>query len=126
MLRTRISLALGAALRAIGSLGAADLARLFVNDCSPPAEWTTPSSSGTWHRARRANIEEEPSGGVQFRSLRVDSTSNLMSLKRTSIGPPAWICRPKMPRRDNFASSTSTHSLPLMYVRTRLPLATIS
>src|SRR6516164_9501197 len=51
------------------------------------------------------------------------STSSFKSLKRTSIAPPEWICKPKTPRREIFASSTSTHSWPLRYVFIWLPRA---
>src|SRR5262249_287369 len=61
---------------------------------------------------------------VNFRGLPV-STSSFRSLKRTSIGPPAWICNAKMPRRETFGSSRSTQRCPLMYVFTRLPWAMI-
>src|SRR5262249_30686261 len=40
--------------------------------------------------------------------------SSLMSLNRTSIGPPEWIWKAKMPRRGPGGSSRSTHALPLM------------
>jgi hypothetical protein len=52
--------------------------------------------------------------------------SNRMSLKRTSIGPPEWICNAKMPRRGPIVSFMSTHGLPLMEVRMRLPTAITS
>src|SRR5580704_3920438 len=47
------------------------------------------------------------------------------SLNRTSVGPPAWICRPNIPVCGILGISTSTQRWPFIAVRTFVPTETI-
>src|SRR5262249_21369520 len=58
--------------------------------------------------------------------LKTYFTSSFRSLNRTSIGPPLWICRPKIPFRETFSSLRSTHNCPLIQVLIFGPTASIT
>ena len=53
-------------------------------------------------------------------------TSSCRFRKRTSVASPECSCSARMPRRLPSGSSRSTHGLPLIQVRMRLPMASIS